>query len=157
MTAILAFCYGGIFAACAIVAGVMYRAADSALGAAQAMRAGARLSPETTADEATRRVSRKFGFVPAMVMHGSRDTVVHPRNAEQIVGQFRKICRAGEHAPRAAGGARGTVHHPRRAQLSAARLCAQRPGVAALDIGRRAGTCVERRRRAPPVQRCGAA
>src|SRR4029077_12059773 len=67
MTAILAFCYGGIFAACAIVAGVMYGAADSALGAAQAMRAGARLSPETTADEATRRVSRKFGFVPAMV------------------------------------------------------------------------------------------
>jgi len=47
MTAILAFCYGAIFAACAIVAGVMYRAADSALGAAQAMRAGARLSPET--------------------------------------------------------------------------------------------------------------
>ena len=91
MTAILAFCYGGIFAACAIVAGVMYRAADSALGAAQAMRAGARLSPETTADEAMRRVSRKFGFVPAMVMHGSRDTVVHPRNAEQIVGQFRKF------------------------------------------------------------------
>ena len=44
MTAILAFCYGTIFAACAIVAGVMYRAADSALGAAQAMRAGARLS-----------------------------------------------------------------------------------------------------------------
>jgi len=38
MTAILAFCYGGIFAACAIVAGVMYGAADSALGAAQAMR-----------------------------------------------------------------------------------------------------------------------
>ena len=91
MTAILAFCYGAIFAACAIVAGVMYRAADSALGAAQAMRAGARLSPETTADEAASRVSRKLGFVPALVMHGSRDTVVHPRNAEQIVGQFRKF------------------------------------------------------------------
>ena len=91
MTAILAFCYGAIFAACAIVAGVMYRAADSALGAAQTMRAGARLSPETTADEATRRVSRKLGFVPALVMHGSRDTVVHPRNAEQIIGQFRKF------------------------------------------------------------------
>ncbi len=91
MTAILAFCYGTIFAACAIVAGVMYRAADSALAAAQAMRAGARLSPETTADEAASRVSRKLGFVPALVMHGSRDTVVHPRNAEQIVGQFLKF------------------------------------------------------------------
>jgi poly(3-hydroxybutyrate) depolymerase len=32
-----------------------------------------------------------LGFVPALVMHGSRDTVVHPRNAEQIVGQFRKF------------------------------------------------------------------
>ncbi len=91
MTAILAFCYGAMFAACAIVAGVMYRAADSALGAVHTMRAGARHSPETTADEAARRVSRKLGFVPALVMHGSRDTVVHPRNAEQIVGQFRKF------------------------------------------------------------------
>ena len=91
MTAVLAFCYGGIFAACAIVAGVMYRAADSALAAAQTMRAGARLSPETTAQEAARRVSRKLRFVPALVMHGSRDTVVHPRNAEQIVSQFREF------------------------------------------------------------------
>jgi len=56
-------------AACAIVAGVMYRAADSALGASQAMRAGARLSPEP-------RRTRLYAGFPAslascgMVMHG---------------------------------------------------------------------------------------
>src|ERR1700674_1655741 len=62
MTAILAFCSDGIFLPCAVVAGVMYRAADSALGAAQETRAGARISSETTAANATRRVPPKFGF-----------------------------------------------------------------------------------------------
>lgn len=91
MAATLAICYGAVFAACAIVSGLMYRAADSAVSAAQAMRAGARLSPETTAAEAARKVSRRLGFVPTLVMHGGGDTVVHPRNAEQIVAQFRKF------------------------------------------------------------------
>jgi len=91
MAATLTFCYGAVFAACAIVSGLMYRAADSAVGAAQAMRAGARLSPESTAAEAARKVSRRLGFVPTLVIHGDGDTVVHPRNAEQIVAQCRKF------------------------------------------------------------------
>ena len=91
MTAILALCYGATFAACGIVSGMMYRAADSALGAVQAMRAGSRLSPEGTAAEAASRVSRRLRLVPALVMHGGDDTVVHPRNAELTVAQFRKF------------------------------------------------------------------
>lgn len=91
MTAMLAFCYGALFAACAIVAGLMYRAADSTLAAMHAMRAGARGSPESAAREAARGTARDLGFVPALVMHGSHDHVVHPRNAEQIVGQFREF------------------------------------------------------------------
>ena len=91
MTAILAICYGALFAACAIVAGVMYRAADSALAGARTMRSGAPVSPESTADEAASRLSRKVRFVPALVVHGSHDSVVHPRNAEQIVRQFRRF------------------------------------------------------------------
>jgi len=91
MTAILALCYGAIFAACAIVSGVMYRAADSALGAVQAMRTGSQLSPERTAAEAASKLSRRLGFVPTLVMHGAGDTVVHPRNAELIVAQFREF------------------------------------------------------------------
>jgi len=91
MSAILAFCYGTLFGACAIVAGVMYRAADSALAATQAMRTGARVSPESTADEAARGLSHKMRFVPALVVQGTHDKVVHPRNAEQIIGQFRRF------------------------------------------------------------------
>ena len=91
MAAILALCYGALFAACAVVAGVMYGAADSALAGAHAMRRGALVSPETTADEAASRLSRKVRFVPSLVIHGTHDSVVHPRNAEQIIRQFRRF------------------------------------------------------------------
>jgi poly(hydroxyalkanoate) depolymerase family esterase len=91
MTATLALSYGALFAACAIVAGVMYRAAESALAAAQAMRHGTPVLPENVADEAALRLSRKVRFVPALVVHGTHDAVVHPRNAEQIIRQLRRF------------------------------------------------------------------
>jgi poly(hydroxyalkanoate) depolymerase family esterase len=91
MTAILALCHGATFAACGVVSGMMYRAADSALGAVQAMRTGSRMSPERTAAQAASKVSRRRGLVPTLVMHGHADTVVHPRNAELTVAQFRKF------------------------------------------------------------------
>lgn len=91
MTAVLALCYGALFAACAIVAGLMYRAADSAVAGARAMRRGAPVSPESMADEAAGRLSRKSGYVPALVIHGTHDSVVHPHNAEQIERQFRRF------------------------------------------------------------------
>ena len=91
MTAILALCYGALFAACAIVAGVMYRAADSAPAGVRAMRSGTEVSPESMADEAASSLPRKARFVPALVIHGTHDSVVHPRNAEQIVRQFRRF------------------------------------------------------------------
>ncbi|HMK87711.1 MAG TPA: PHB depolymerase family esterase [Steroidobacteraceae bacterium] len=88
MTAVMAFRHGALFAACAIVAGVMYRGADSAVGAAQTMRSGARRSPEAVAEEAVDGASPDLGFVPALVIHGENDSVVNPRNAKQIVQQF---------------------------------------------------------------------
>jgi poly(hydroxyalkanoate) depolymerase family esterase len=91
MTAILAICYGAIFAACSIVSGMMYRAADSALGAVQAMRTGSGVSPGSTAAAAASRVSRRLRLVPTLIMHGAGDTVVHPRNAELTVAQFRRF------------------------------------------------------------------
>lgn len=91
MTAILALCYGALFAACAVVSGVMYRAADSAVAGARAMRSGSPVSPESMAEDAASRLSRKLGFVPALVIHGTHDSVVHPSNAEQIVRQFRRF------------------------------------------------------------------
>lgn len=95
MTAVLALCYGALFAACAIVSGVMYRAAGSALEAVRAMRSGAQVSPEGMADQAAGRRSRKTEFVPALVIHGTDDSVVHPVNAEQIVRQFRRFAEVG--------------------------------------------------------------
>jgi poly(hydroxyalkanoate) depolymerase family esterase len=91
MTAILALSYGTLFAACAIVAGVMYGAAESALTGARAMRHGASVSPEMIAEQAARRASRKASFVPALVIHGTDDSVVHPLNAEQIIRQLRRF------------------------------------------------------------------
>jgi poly(hydroxyalkanoate) depolymerase family esterase len=91
LTAILALYHGALFAACAIVAGLMYGAADSALGAMRAMRSGSSRSPEAAAAQAAGSGSRKLRFVPALVMQGDRDTVVDPRNAEQIVAQFRRF------------------------------------------------------------------
>lgn len=91
MTAMLALMYGKLFAACAIVAGMMYGAAESALTGARAMRHGASVLPERTAEEAARRASRKASFVPALVIQGTDDSVVHPLNAEQIVRQLRRF------------------------------------------------------------------
>jgi poly(hydroxyalkanoate) depolymerase family esterase len=91
ITATLALCHGALFAACAVVSGVMYRAADSALAGARAMRSGAAVSPERVADEAARSRSRQVRFVPALVIHGTHDSLVHPRNAEQIIRQFHRF------------------------------------------------------------------
>jgi poly(hydroxyalkanoate) depolymerase family esterase len=101
MTAILALCYGSLFAACAIVAGLMYRAADSALAAARAMRSGTPVSPESMAEEAASRLSRQVRFVPTLVIHGTHDSVVHPRNAEQIVRQFQRFAELRGTPPKA--------------------------------------------------------
>ncbi len=102
MTTTLALCHGAVFAGCAIVSGLMYGAADSAVAAAQAMRAGARRSPERAA-EAAREVSRRPAFVPALVMHGGADTLVHPRNAEQIVAQLLRFAQLTLPAPELLG------------------------------------------------------
>jgi poly(hydroxyalkanoate) depolymerase family esterase len=89
MAAVLAYCYGGMFAACAIASGVMYRAAESLRDAASAMRRGSRTAPESVARHAAHNSSGCVAFVPALVIHGDDDATVHPRNAEQIVEQLR--------------------------------------------------------------------
>jgi poly(hydroxyalkanoate) depolymerase family esterase len=91
MASILAMLYGGTFAACAIVSGLMYKAADSVERAPRAMRGESPMPPHDGAAEAVNRRSAHVRFVPALVMHGDRDSAVHPRNAHQIVEQFRKF------------------------------------------------------------------
>ena len=86
MTSVMAHCYGDIFAACAIHSGLMYRAAESMSEAARAMRRGSSASPQYTAREALGQ--ENYSRVPALVIHGTSDEIVHPKNADQVVEQF---------------------------------------------------------------------
>jgi poly(hydroxyalkanoate) depolymerase family esterase len=89
MAVVLAYCYGAMFAACAVASGVMYRGAESIMSAASAMRQGSRAAPELVARAAAQNSSGSVAFVPALVIHGDHDSTVHPRNAEQIIEQLR--------------------------------------------------------------------
>ena len=89
MAGVLAYCYGAMFAACAIASGVMYRAAESLRDAASVMVRGSRAAPESVARAAAQKSSDCLAFVPALVIHGDEDATVHPRNAEQIIEQLR--------------------------------------------------------------------
>lgn len=100
MAATLAMTHGALFAACAIASGVMYRAADSATGALRTMHEGSQHSPASIADEVAGEPSRALGFVPALVIHGAADRVVHPRNADQIIAQFLRFAELLSAPPR---------------------------------------------------------
>jgi poly(hydroxyalkanoate) depolymerase family esterase len=89
MAGVLVYCYGAMFAACAIASGVMYRGAESLMEAASAMRRGSRAAPELLARDAAQNTSACAAFVPTLVIHGADDAVVHPRNADQIIEQLR--------------------------------------------------------------------
>jgi poly(hydroxyalkanoate) depolymerase family esterase len=89
MAGVLSYCYGAMFAACAIASGVMYRGAESLRDAAATMRGGSRAAPEAVAREAAQNSSGRLAFVPALVIHGDDDSTVHPRNADQIIEQLR--------------------------------------------------------------------
>lgn len=88
MASVLAFCYGEMLGACAIISGVMYGAADSGADAFAAMRGRTRRDPHAAAAEVARRTKRSPEFLPALIIHGERDSTVHPANADQLVRQF---------------------------------------------------------------------
>ena len=89
MACILAVRHSGLFAACAIHSGVMYGAASSPAQALSAMRSG----PSAASIDKARREVCEAGesevTVPAIVIHGDRDTTVNPVNADQIIEQLR--------------------------------------------------------------------
>ena len=94
MAAIMASCYGNLFAACAVHSGLMYRAAESVSEASKAMKHGSRSSPESTARQAI--AQKDFAYVPAIVIHGSKDDTVNPVNADQVVEQFVAMARLAD-------------------------------------------------------------
>jgi poly(hydroxyalkanoate) depolymerase family esterase len=88
MACALSYCHGRLFAASAVMSGVMFGAADSVMQAASAMRRGARVKPADAARAAAEKFPDRGAVVPMLVIHGDGDTTVHPHNAEQIIEQF---------------------------------------------------------------------
>ena len=79
MAAVLAREYPEVFAAVGVHSGLAAGAAHNMMGALSAMRSGAKGDAPGTqggGDPA----------VPLIVFHGDRDTTVHPRNGEQLLG-----------------------------------------------------------------------
>ena len=85
MADVLATRWPRLFAACGMHSGVAAGAASSAAEALGAMRSGATFLPQ----EAARRLAAAAGvstlLVPIVVIQGSADDVVNPRNADQVV------------------------------------------------------------------------
>lgn len=96
MTSILASCYGKLFAACAVHSGFMFRAADSVAEVSNVSKRGSRLAPAEAARQASQQ--KEFAFVPALVIHGSKDDVVGVVNAGQVVEQFVAMAKQDDEA-----------------------------------------------------------
>jgi poly(hydroxyalkanoate) depolymerase family esterase len=117
MAHILAVRHAALFAACAVHSGVMYQGARSAIQALTTLRLGSQRSPEAALRLEKQSPGRAAPFVPTLVIHGDRDTVVNPVNARQIVEQARLLAArgpgdeslAGAHERRLSGNGRSYV------------------------------------------------
>jgi poly(3-hydroxybutyrate) depolymerase len=67
----------------------MYGAASSPLQALAAMRSGASIASIEEARRLVREAGESAITVPALVIHGDRDTTVNPLNADQIIEQLK--------------------------------------------------------------------
>ncbi len=89
MATILAVHYPHLIAAVGLHSGVVFGAARSSLAGLGAMRHGAMEAPEI----AVRSALGDAGTLgmPAVLIHGDRDSVVHPVNLAQLVAQFKVL------------------------------------------------------------------
>ncbi len=89
MTSILKACYPEVFAAGSVIAGPMYKAATTITGGTTALLVGSSYSPDYRGYSAWSCAGKPRNLVtPMLVFQGSNDSVVNPRNGDQVVEQF---------------------------------------------------------------------
>jgi len=91
MTAILAACYSDVFAAAAVHSGTMYKAATTAVGAANAMLGLYQASADSTGQQAWKCSGSARRMMPMMNFQGTSDSVVSPVNGDQVIKQFAQV------------------------------------------------------------------
>jgi poly(3-hydroxybutyrate) depolymerase len=89
MTMILAIHYPHLIAAVGLHSGVVFGAANTPMAGLGFMRQGSLEAPENAVHSAIGG-SSVLGM-PAVLIHGDRDHVVHPVNLEQLVTQFKVL------------------------------------------------------------------
>ncbi len=83
--AVMGATYPDLYAALAVHSGLACGAADDLISAFAAMRHGA--SPNSFASDDASAVPGEQPPLPTIVFHGDRDTLVHPRNADQVINR----------------------------------------------------------------------
>lgn len=91
MAAVLCSTHCDMFAACAIHSGIMFHAAATALQAVQVMHQGSRASMNQIVDKIIARRLPGARLVPTLIIHGTDDTIVNPRNSEQLLEQTKLL------------------------------------------------------------------
>ena len=101
--AVMGATYPDLYAALAVHSGLACGAAEDLISAFAAMRHGA--SPNSFASDDASAVPGEQPPLPTIVFHGDRDTIVHPRNADQVInrstraGNWQTKVRRGQRFP----------------------------------------------------------
>ena len=88
MASIMAACYSDVFAAVMVHSGGMYKGAIGFLTAADSLLHGSAFDPKARGRDAWQCSGSPRRLMPALVFHGTADSVVHPANGDQTVEQF---------------------------------------------------------------------
>ncbi|WP_232468036.1 extracellular catalytic domain type 1 short-chain-length polyhydroxyalkanoate depolymerase [Bordetella genomosp. 13] len=131
IAALIALRHPDLVSAIALHSGVVTGGARTAVEGLNVMRRGTLRNPAALVDAVAAPAVFHLGM-PALVVHGLRDTAVSPRNAHQLVEQFRHINGAGhaETSVRVLG--KGTRREYRRTDV----LCRRKPVVRLCEIPR---------------------
>lgn len=91
MARVLSLRCSWLLAACAMHSGLMYRAANDAVGAVSVMKRGSAVSADAIASELAALPASQCAQIPTLVIQGADDETVNPVHLEQLSEQYRAI------------------------------------------------------------------